>query len=93
MRSSGASTAGSWPTTRPWRTLGFTRARITQIVDLLLLASEIQAETLFLELPPRQQPISERALRRAVLRSLDRIEQRRAWEELRASLGAERKTR
>jgi hypothetical protein len=61
------------------RALGFTRARITQIMDLLLLAADIQEEILFLEVPPGAQPISERALRDNVLKSLDWIEQRRRW--------------
>lgn len=34
------------------RQLGFTRARVTQLMDLLLLAAEVQEEILFLELPP-----------------------------------------
>jgi hypothetical protein len=33
------------------RQLGFTRARVTQPMDLLLLAPEVQEEILFLELP------------------------------------------
>jgi hypothetical protein len=61
------------------RALGFTRARITQLMDLLLLAPDIQDEILHLEVPPGAQPISERALRDGVLRSLDWVEQRRRW--------------
>lgn len=61
------------------RALGFTRARITQLMDLLLLAPDIQHEILHLEVAPGAQPISERALREGVLRSLDWNEQRRAW--------------
>jgi hypothetical protein len=34
------------------RALGFTRARITQIMDLLLLAADIQEEILHLEVAP-----------------------------------------
>jgi hypothetical protein len=49
------------------RQLGFTRARVTQLMDLLLLAPEVQEEILFLELPPGAQPLSERGLREAVL--------------------------
>lgn len=67
------------------RALGFTRARVTQLMDLLLLAADIQEEILFLEVAPGAQPISERALRDGVLRSLNWIEQRRGWEKLRAS--------
>jgi len=65
------------------RALGFTRARVTQIMDLLLLAADIQEEILFLEVLPGVQPISERGLREKVLRSLDWIEQRRHWSGLR----------
>lgn len=61
------------------RSLGFTRARITQMMDLLLLAADIQEEILFLEVAPGAQPISERALRDGVLKSLDWLEQRRRW--------------
>ncbi|HYM98031.1 MAG TPA: hypothetical protein VET26_12075, partial [Candidatus Sulfotelmatobacter sp.] len=58
------------------RALGFTRARVTQIMDLLLLAADIQEEILFLEIAPGAQPISERRLRDQVLTSLDWREQR-----------------
>jgi hypothetical protein len=67
------------------RDLGFTRARISQIMDLLLLAPDIQEEILFLEVPPGKQLISERALRDAILKSLDWSVQRACWEKLRAS--------
>jgi hypothetical protein len=62
------------------RALGFTRARITQIMDLLLLAADIQEEILHLEVAPGAQPISERALRDGVLKSLDWVEQRKRWQ-------------
>lgn len=65
------------------RQLGFTRARVTQLMDLLLLAPEVQEEILFLELPPGAQPVSERGLREAVLGTIDWQEQRRRWEGLR----------
>jgi hypothetical protein len=58
------------------RALGFTRARVTQIMDLLLLAADIHEEVLFLEVAPDAPPISERALRDRVVRSVDWIEQR-----------------
>jgi hypothetical protein len=64
------------------RALGFTRARITQIMDLLLLAADIQDEILHLEVAPGAQPISERALRDSVLKTLDWEEQRRRWRTL-----------
>jgi hypothetical protein len=67
------------------RQLGFTRARVTQLMDLLLLAPEVQEEILFLELPPGAQPVSERGLREAVLGTIDWQEQRRRWERLRAT--------
>ena len=65
------------------RDLGFTRARISQLMDLLLLAPDIQEELLFLEALPGQQPLTERTLRDVVLRSLDWEEQRRLWGALR----------
>jgi hypothetical protein len=68
------------------RALGFTRARVTQIMDLLLLAPDIQAEILFLECPPGEQPISERRLRDTVLKSLDWREQRTAWDRVRTKV-------
>ncbi|XXF81224.1 hypothetical protein P2318_16130 [Myxococcaceae bacterium GXIMD 01537] len=69
------------------RQLGFPRARVTQLMDLLLIAPEVQEELLCLELPPGAEPVSERGLREAVLGTVDREEQRRRWEELRAHLG------
>jgi hypothetical protein len=66
------------------RQLGFTRARVTQLMDLLLLAPKVQEEILFLELPPGAQPVSERGLRDAVLGTVDWREQQRRWEGLRA---------
>ncbi len=55
------------------------RARVTQIMDLLLLAPEIQAEILFL--PPLERGkdlITERCLRR-IISKLDWDQQRSAW--------------
>ena len=69
------------------RALGFTRARVTQIMDLLLLAADIQEKILFLEVAPGAQPISERALRDGVLKSLDWLEQRCRWERVRSANG------
>lgn len=71
------------------RALGFTRARITQLMDLLLIAPEILEEILFLELPAGAQPLSERALREALCRSVDWREQRRVWEGLKAAIASE----
>jgi hypothetical protein len=66
------------------RALGFTRARITQLMDLLLIAPEVLEEVLFLELPAGPQPLSERALRDTLCRLVDWREQRVAWEGLKA---------
>lgn len=60
------------------RGLGFTRARVTQLLDLLLLAPDIQEEILFLECPPGHQPIHESDLRTVVRLPLW-SDQRRAW--------------
>ena len=57
---------------------GYTRARITQIMKRLLLAPEMQAESLTLRFPPGREPITERHLRQ-VVESPARAEQRRAW--------------
>lgn len=46
------------------RRLGLTRARVTQLLDLTLLASDIQAEVLQLEAVDGVEPLSERHLRR-----------------------------
>lgn len=68
------------------RALGFTRARITQLMDLLLLAPDIQAEILRLEFPAGAPQPTERALRR-VLRSPVWAEQRHTWEPVSPSGG------
>lgn len=68
------------------RQLGFTRARVTQLMDLLLLAPEVQEEILFLELPSGAQPVSERGLREAVLGTIDGQEPRRQRERLKGGL-------
>ena len=63
-------------------TLGLTRARITQIMNLMLLAPAIQEA--ILELPPvtnGRDPISERALRQIVAES-DWTKQRSLWDEV-----------
>jgi len=48
------------------RQLGFTRARVTQILDLLLLAPDLQEQVLDLEAVDGVEPIAERALRDVV---------------------------
>jgi hypothetical protein len=69
------------------RSLGLTRARITQLRDLLVLAPDIQEELLFLESVDGVEPTTERAIR-PMLRMLawgDQREWRR--KQLSASLG------
>lgn len=58
-----------------------TRARLTQIMNLLLLAPDIQEEILAMEAEPGRETISARDLRK-VLRSMDWGEQRRKWADL-----------
>jgi ParB-like chromosome segregation protein Spo0J len=64
------------------RRLGFTRARLTHLLDLLLLAPDVQERVLFLEAVDGVQPISERALRA--------VAHVRSWEEQRSRLEAHR---
>jgi hypothetical protein len=45
------------------RKLGLTRARVTQLLDLLLLAPDLQAAVLALEAVDRVEPMAERTLR------------------------------
>ena len=61
---------------------GLTRARLTQLMNLLLLAPDIQEEVLALEFPVGREPVTERSLRR-VLASLCWEDQRAAWVEMR----------
>ena len=63
--------------------LGFTRARITQLLALTLLAPDIQEEILFLEVEDGVERVTERALRE-IVRLDDWSEQRVRW---RAALG------
>jgi hypothetical protein len=63
------------------RALGFTRARVSQLLDLLLLAPDIQEEILFLECPAGRQPISEHDIR-PIAQSTLWSDQRRAWRAL-----------
>ena len=48
------------------RNLGLTRARVSQLMDLLMLAPDIQEKILFMERVDGIEPTSERALRRVV---------------------------
>ena len=66
------------------RRLGFSRARITQLLDLLLLAPDIQEELLFTEVPPGRDPITEHDLRQVVRAPLW-AEQRRTWASIRSA--------
>jgi len=69
------------------RRLGFTRARVTHLMDLTLLAPDVQERVLFLEAVDGVQPVSECALRAvAHLRSWG--EQKRRWPEISASAWA-----
>ena len=61
---------------------GLTRARVTQVMDLLLLAPDIQEEVLALQFVVGREPITERTLRK-VLASLVWKEQRETWKEIR----------
>lgn len=64
---------------------GFTRARITQLLDLLLLAPDIQEELLFSEVSAGRDRIHEHALRPIVCAPLW-SEQRARWRRLRSSV-------
>jgi len=64
------------------RQLGFTRARVTQLLDLLLLAPDIQEQILHLErVNGIEPPMSEHTLR-VIVRHESWAEQRRAWAKL-----------
>jgi hypothetical protein len=60
---------------------GLSRARVTQLVDLLLLAPDLQEEVLFRIEGPGERPLTERGLR-DVVRALDWAEQRRRYRAL-----------
>ena len=60
------------------RQLGLTRARVTQLMNLTLLAPEIQEAVLFLEAVDGREPLSERDLR-VVVAAGDWAAQRDAW--------------
>ncbi len=63
------------------RRLGFSRARISQLLDLTLLAPEIQEEILFAEVEPGYDVVYEHTLR-AVLRERTWAEQQKVWREI-----------
>lgn len=60
------------------RKLGLTRARVTRLLDPLLLAPDLQQAVLALEAVDGAEPISERALR-AVAHLGSGVGQREAW--------------
>lgn len=60
------------------RELSLTRARITQLLNLTLLAPDLQEEILFLEAVDGREPLSERALR-SVVSTVNWAEQRTRW--------------
>lgn len=60
------------------RKLGLTRARVTQLLDLLLLAPDLQLQVLELEAMDGVEPMAERTLR-AVAHAGTWAEQRAAW--------------
>lgn len=57
---------------------GVTRPRVSQLLDLTLLAPDIQEELLFAETAHGPERVTERALR-AIVRSASWTEQRRHW--------------
>jgi hypothetical protein len=64
--------------------LGFTRARVTQLLDLTLLAPDIQEEILVAEVAPGRDAVTERALR-SLVHLAEWGAQREAWRARRAS--------
>jgi hypothetical protein len=52
------------------RRLGLSRARVTQLLDLMLLAPKTQERFLFAESQDGVEPVSERAVRAAVATSI-----------------------
>ena len=67
--------------------LGFTRGRLTQLLDLTLLAPDIQEEVLDLEAIDGREPLAERDLHQ-IARQTAWADQRSAWRSL--SVGAKR---
>jgi hypothetical protein len=68
------------------KALDMSEARLSQLLDLVLLAPDIQEQLLFLEVAPGRDSVPERALR-DVVRALDWQEQRRRWCALMAQRG------
>lgn len=63
------------------RKLGLTRARVTQLFDLLMLAADLQEQVLALEAVDGAEPMAERTLR-VVAHAGTWAEQRAAWAKL-----------
>lgn len=63
------------------RRLGLTRARVTQLLDLLILAPDLQLAVLRLEAIDGAEPLAERTLR-AVAHAGTWADQRAAWSKL-----------
>jgi len=68
------------------RALGFSRERIAKMLDLLLLAPDVQEELLFLERAGSEEPLLERDLRPVVAEQLWDL-QRQAWARLGRAAG------
>lgn len=66
------------------RKLGLTRARVTQLFDLLMLAADLQEQVLALEAVDGVEPMAERTLR-TVAHAGTWAEQRAAWAGLMAA--------
>lgn len=64
------------------RALGFSRERVSKLLELVLLAPDLQERILFLECPPGKEPFHEEALRRQALGAIDWIEQRNVCDSL-----------
>lgn len=67
------------------RQIGLTRARVSQLMDLTLLASSIQEEILFLERVDGIEPVTERGLRN-VVKCAGWVAQRRVWQRIKAHM-------
>lgn len=61
--------------------VGLTLGRVSQLMDLVLLAPSVQEEVLFLEAVDGQEPLGERSVR-SVLRAGDWHQQWQAWKRL-----------
>ena len=60
------------------KALGMTTTSLTRLLDLALLAPDIQEKVLFMEAVDGKEPITERALRE-VVRHMSWVDQRRVW--------------